>query len=516
VSSLLDNRRARSHTTIGHSSALVNLLVGALAVVLGLAGGAAVAFGPIWAGFVALAALALGYAILVNTNVGMAMVVLVATVLPFGTLPFKALLTPNFLELALLALLAVWLLRLLVRPEQPLILTSLGLPLIGFLGITLFAFILGSNGHPDSLTLHNYFKFVLAMLFFFSVVNCVRTPEQARWALRLLIVGGALSALIGLVLYAMRDRTALQILTALGRIGYPTTGRVLRYVEDDPNGVERAIGFAVDPNSFGGMLALIGALTISQAVCERPLLPRRLLYLMAGALALATFLTQSRGALGGLVAGTLYVALMRYRKLLWPVVGAAALALLLYLEFGVGARFVGRVTAGVQFADQANQMRLNEYQNALKIIERYPIFGIGFGSQGPDIDLGVGVSSIYLALAERTGLVGLFAFLGLMAAFFTRSLRAVRAAFAAPCGTERGAALLSLQAAIVAALAVGLLDHYFFNIEFSHMVALFWGCVGLALAIETIDQGPKTKDETVDSNLGLSSLVFRPPPEGEH
>ena len=38
-------------------------------------------------------------------------------------------------------------------------------------------------------------------------------------------------------------------------------------------------------------------------------------------------------------------------------------------------------------------------------------------------------------------------------------------------------------AAIVAALAVGLADHYFFNIEFSHMVALFWGAIGLALFV---------------------------------
>ena len=187
---------------------------------------------------------------------------------------------------------------------------------------------------------------------------------------------------------------------------------MLRYVEDDPNGVERAIGFAVDPNSFGGMLALIGALTLTQAVAERPILPRRLLYAMTGALALATFLTQSRGALGGLVAGALYIALLRYRKLLWPVVGAVALAAVLYLVFGIGERFVGRVTAGVQFADQANQMRLAEYRNAVAIIQSYPIFGIGFGL-APELNLTAGVSSIYLALAERIGLVGLFAFLAI-------------------------------------------------------------------------------------------------------
>lgn len=463
------------------------MAVALLALGLGLAAGAAVVFGPIWAGFAALAALALIYLMLLYTNVGLAIVLFVAIVLPFGTLPFKAVVTPNFLELALLGLMMVWLLRLLTHPDDALELTPLGLPLIGFLGVTLFSLILGSNASPDSLTLHNYFKFALAVLFFFSIVNCVRTPAQARLTLRMLLLGGALAALIGLVLYALPNATALRLLVSLGRIGYPTSGRVLRFVEDDPNGVERAIGLAVDPNSFGGMLALIGAFAVAQAFAERPLLARRWqLYGIAGLIALVVLLTQSRGALGGLAAGALYVAALRYRRLWWPVVGAVALALILYLAFGVGERFVTRVTEGVQFRDQANQMRLDEYRNAIEIIRRYPVFGIGFGRSGPDIDLGVGVSSIYLALAERVGLVGLAWFLGLIAAFFARSLPAMRKAFA-QLEYERGAALLGLQAAVVAALAVGLLDHYFFNIEFSHMVALFWGAIGLALVCERAD-----------------------------
>jgi O-antigen ligase len=480
-------------------------MVGLLAAVIGLAGGAAVAFGPIWAGFVALAALAVAYAMLRDTMVGLGLVVLVATTLPFGTLPFKAVITPNFLELALIALMAIWLLRLLLRPEETLEVTSLGLPIVGFLGITLFSFILGSNGSPDSLTLHNYFKFVLAVLFFFSVANCVRTPEQARLAIRLLLITGAVSALIGLLLFAAPDRTALRMLVTLGRIGYPTSGRVLRYVEDDTTGVERAIGLAVDPNSFGGMLALVGALAIVQAVAERPLLPRRWMVAMAGLLALVVLLTQSRGALGGLAVGTLYAAVLRYRKLLWPAAAAVVGAVVLYLVFGIGERFVERVTEGVQFADQANQMRLAEFRNAIEIIRNYPIFGIGFG-RAPDLNLVAGVSSIYLAMAERIGLVGLGAFLAIMAAFFSRGIRAARAAFAGD-EQQRGAALLSLQAAVAAALAVGLLDHYFFNIEFSHMVALLWGTVGLALVVEKGDQRLKTEDQNHDLVRGPWSSV---------
>ncbi|HEU5015645.1 MAG TPA: O-antigen ligase family protein [Roseiflexaceae bacterium] len=460
------------------------ILVAAGAVLLGVAGGAAVAFGPYWAAFAALVALAFGYALLVNTSLGLATVIGIATILPFGTLPFKALITPNFLELALIALLGVWLLRLLLRHDESLYLTPLGLPIAGFIGLTLFSFIIGSNGSPDTLTLHNYFKFVLAVLFFFSVVNCVRTREQARQVFRMLIIGGAISAVIGLVLYFMNDAAALRLLTSLGRIGYPTSGRVLRYIEDNTSGVERAIGLAVDPNSFGGMLALVGALAATQVVSERPILPRKLLALLSGVILLALFLTYSRAALGGMVVAAMYVATLRYRRLWWLILAAGVVAVLLFVGLGVGEQFVQRVTEGIQFRDEANQMRLAEFQNAINIIKAYPFFGIGFG-QAPELDLVAGVSNIYLAIAQRTGLIGLAAFLSIMGLFYARTWQMLRAATARR-DEELSAWIVSLQAGMAAALAVGLLDHYFFNIEFSHMVALFWGCIGLAMALDKV------------------------------
>jgi hypothetical protein len=41
--------------------------------------------------------------------------------------------------------------------------------------------------------------------------------------------------------------------------------------------------------------------------------------------------------------------------------------------------------------------------------------------------------------------------------------------------------LLGATAAVAAALVEGVADHPFFNIEYSHMVALFWLCVALGL-----------------------------------
>jgi hypothetical protein len=48
---------------------------------------------------------------------------------------------------------------------------------------------------------------------------------------------------------------------------------------------------------------------------------------------------------------------------------------------------------------------------------------------------------------------------------------------------ERSELLLSFQAAFVACLTVGLVDHYFFNPQFPQMAALFWTIAGALTAL---------------------------------
>ncbi|GAB4440705.1 MAG: O-antigen ligase family protein [Chloroflexi bacterium OHK40] len=457
-------------------------LAAALALAAGGVVGGAAAFGPIYA-VAGIAALLAGLAMLLSTEIGLLVVFTIITCLPFAALPFKAIITPNFLTIALVVLLGVWCLRLLARPDAyDLRITPLGLPILGFLGLTFFSLYLGARGLPDPSTLHNYAKFVLGVLLYFSVVNCVRERWQARLVLRGLILSGGLAALVALLLWAMNDALALRLLVSLGRLGYPTSGRVLRYVEDDPNGLERAIGLSVDPNSFGGMLALVLALAAAQLVAQRPLLRRWLLGCIVGAMALALLLTFSRAALFGSMIAAAYLATVRYHRLWWVMLGAGVLGAVLLMGLGFAGAFVERVVSGVQFEDQAQQMRLAEFQNAIAIIRRYPVFGIGFG-QAPDLDLTAGVSNIYLAIAQRMGLVGLGAFLGILAAWFVRSIRSLPA-----LDEERTSWMLGCQAGLVAALAVGLADHYFFNIEFSHMGALLWGVAGLGVAIADLPE----------------------------
>jgi O-antigen ligase len=372
-------------------------------------------------------------------------------------------------------------LHLLTTPHYRLNLTSYAPIVFGYIGFTLFALFLGARGLPDMTTLHNYVKFLLGILLMFAVLDGVQDDVDVQWALRLLLIGGAVSACIGLVLYVIPATLSEQLLVQFGRFGYPTSGRILRYVEDDTSGLMRAIGLSVDPNSYGGMLAVIGAIAATQTIVAQPVLPRKWMIPISAIVVLVLFLTFSRAALGGLMIAAIYVATVRYRRLWGWIVAAGIFATILIVFVGIGEQFVTRIVQGVQFQDRANQMRLAEFDNAIAVIQAYPFFGIGFGT-APDIDLVAGVSNIYLAIAQRLGLIGLVIFVGMMLNLFVRSWQSLQQAIALQ-DEVHASWLIGLQAGIVAALAVGMLDHYFFNIEFSHMTALLWCTIGLQLAV---------------------------------
>ena len=120
---------------------------------------------------------------------------------------------------------------------------------------------------------------------------------------------------------------------------------------------------------------------------------------------LALLMTQSRAALYGAALGVLVLALARYRWLLGPL----ALMAVGVLTVGRGSGIVTRFLAGLHGQDAATQLRFREFENALQLIRDYPVFGVGFGD-APRIDLQTGVSSVYLTVAERSGLIGLALF----------------------------------------------------------------------------------------------------------
>ncbi|MGD2078665.1 MAG: O-antigen ligase family protein, partial [Chloroflexota bacterium] len=282
------------------------------------------------------------------------------------------------------------------------------------------------------------------------------------------------------------DLTANDILNVLQRVGYPG-GSVIRYIEENPELAERAIGTSVDPNALGGLLLMIGALGAPQLLAKRPVLPRIWILVAEGLVFLALVLTFSRGAMVGLAAGLGFVALARYRRLIPYLLGGAILFLLLPVSQGYLERFV----EGVQGQDLATQMRFGEYRDALALIARYPLFGVGFAGS-PDIDLYLGVANVYLTIGQQMGALGLAAFAAVIGTVFGYGYFN-RDSFK---GNERLDPIwLGLHAAVIGGLVVGIFDHYLFNIDFHHAVTAFWLLLGLAVAATRVGSRLATDED---------------------
>ena len=424
-----------------------------------------------------VAALALALWALSDLQIGLWGAIAIIALLPFGALPVDIGLTPTFLDLAMGGALAVYLLQWMTGRRRQFNLTPAHGPLVVFAALVVFSFVAGLNNGPlTPYLLRHFAEFLLSLGFAVVVVDYADTPAKLnRLALGVLVAGAAAAAL-GVALYLLPDEAANQALNAPRVFGYPT-GAVLRYIEDNPENAQRAISTSVDPNVLGGLLAMVGALAAPQVFAPQPLFGRRWRWAWIAAfavIAVCLLLTFSRGAMLGLALAGVMLALARYRRLAWLLLAAAVLVALLPATREYAVHFV----EGVRGEDLATQMRFGEYRDALTLIGRYPWIGVGFAG-APDLDIYLGVANAYLTIASETGFVGLAAFLLVLAAIFGWACGARRLARQAP---ELEPQWLGLHAGLIAALVVGLFDHYFFNLDFQPAGTIFWLFAGMALA----------------------------------
>jgi len=433
-------------------------------------------FGPLVAG-AGLAGVFLGLWILRNIEVAYWSVLSVICLLPFASFPFEVGFTPTLLDAALGALFLVWALQIATSSQHDFVGTSLGSPIALFMLLSAGAFVLGLGHAPlTSYDLRHFGELLLSVALFFLVVNTVRDRRRLQHIVQALIVCAFAAAAIGVVLYVIADQVsedlAVRALSALGRLGYPTGPGVLRYVRDDPELPMRATSTSIDPNVLGSLLNLALGVAVPQLFAPKPTIRRRYLVPMLGVMALCMGLTRSRSALVGTGIALSLVAALRYRKL-WLILGATLLLLLLLPQT---QDYVAHFVAGIKVEDLATQMRMGEYKDAFILIRRHPWLGVGF-SASPDIDTYIGVSNVYLLIAEQMGLVGLTSFLVVVIVFLVRFWRYRGAALSDP---EAEPLWWGLHAGIIGALVGGIFDHYFFNADFHHSVTLFWLVIGLA------------------------------------
>lgn len=455
------------------------VLVAVLLAAFAIFGGLVLAFGGPLVALALVIAVVAGSVVLRDINIGFWGIIAVICLLPFATLPVDIGLTPTFLDLALAAFVGVWLLRLVTGRQRRIITSPVTLPLLIFLIVAVFAFIFGLQNGPFTPTLARKFaELLLSIGLVIVIVDYCRSWQTLEIGIKVVLLGGAATSLLAIGLWLLPDDTANQILNLLTRVGYPG-GWVIRYIEENPALSERAIGTSIDPNAFGGVLVLIGALAVPQFFAKRPLFRRSVTLSILGLIFIALLLTFSRGAFLALAAAVFFLALTRYRKLF--IYGALVLALIVVLPWT--QEYVVRLVQGLSFfnfaeTDLASQMRLGEFRDAWSLIQRYPLFGVGFAGS-PDIDLYLGVANVYLSIGQQMGLLGLAAFAAIFVTLFGEAWLKRAPILANP---QVEPVWLGLFAAVIAGLAAGLFDHYLFNTEFHHTVTVFWLMVGLAAA----------------------------------
>jgi O-antigen ligase len=424
----------------------------------------------------ALLGVAFLVAILREIRVAIFGFVFVATLLPFAVIPVSlGVVKPTLVDLCLGSALLVWALRLLADRREGLRSSGVDLPVLLFIGVALTAFVLGTAYQTTSSDARLFLEYLDSIVLFFVVVNWIRDAGTLRRLIGGLVGGGVGAAVLAIWLYDLPAATATRYLASLSRIGYPDTG-ILQYIAGTQ--IQRAIGTSTDPNTLGATLMICGTLAVGLLILART---RSQQMVLLGGLALivgALLLTYSRGSLIGFLAGCAVIATFRYRRL-WLIAGLLLLALALSGELA-RSNFVSHLQSGIEVQDQAAAMRLGEYKDAFRLIQEYPVFGVGFGS-APNVDLYIGVSSIYLMIAENVGLVGLAVWLWAMGSIVVKGLRNL--ARGADEVTTLGIAALG---ALVSVLVAGLFDHHFVDIHFPHVVALVWLVAGLVVVAADI------------------------------
>jgi polysaccharide biosynthesis protein PslJ len=474
----------------------VLLLVFAFVAIVGAAGlgWIAVEFGVV-VGVGLLVAICVVIAVLSDVRAGLWTALVISILLPFAVVPVRVGVTLTALEAVSLVLIGVWLARTLLYRDHLLPSSFHAAAIVLFMTVTLFAFLLGVGRGYTTQTYHDYAKFLMAIALVFIVWTSVRSIADHRRFLNVFLLAGSASALIGLIFQVVGPGFAERMLARLIPLGYPDT-RIVRFIEDDPGRAMRLVSTSVDPNSAGGMLAIVFIIGAVQLISRQPLIARWICLTAVPLTGLALLLTYSRGAWLGAAAGLAIVGILRYRWL----IPAGVVALGGLMTLGFGAAFIERLWLGFTLQDPATVLRLREYQNAIAIIREYPLFGVGFGD-APSIELQTGVSSVYLTIGQQAGLLGLIAFL---LAVCAAGVAGLRWWFRRQQSVE-GDLMLTFLAVLGGIITIGVFDHYFFNIQFPHMAAMLWIVIGLILAIgQPIYSGKNDSAATLET-LGTVS-----------
>jgi O-Antigen ligase len=363
--------------------------------------------------------------------------------LPFELDPYR---------LVVAGLLVVWLLSALSQEEMRLRSSGLVGPLLIF-GLAV-AGSLAANLHRVSAYETNVVKLLSVLvgyfLVFFLLVNVLRTRQSCESALRVLVLGGAILAVLAIV----ERKTGWSPFTDLNHY-IPFIQPSANDQLDATGAVDvergfRAVGSAEHPIALGALLAMLAPIAAALAVVRRQAIWLACLLLIV----MGSFASNSRTPVLMLFAWALMFTILRWKdaKRFVPFALVAFAMIHLVMPGALGAlrsTFDPSRILAEQSARPDSRLaagRIADLGPSFEEFRQKPVFGYGFGtriSTGPEANTRL-LDNQWLGTLLDTGLVGVIGFGWLLGRYIVRMSSASRST------GEDGIVLAALASAVFA------------------------------------------------------------------
>ncbi len=412
------------------------------------------------AAFIAVAALFALCAIILSDYERATYVLGAYSIIDFILRTFSASLGGIWDELLLILFIALWILKwILYRKEEGFKMTPLDLPV--FIFITAMVFVLIVNSPDFSISFEGFRATVQYILWYFVVIQLLRTEKGAR----------NLCIFFTLVCFVLALHGVYQYI-----IGAEMPAG---WVDSKEEGVRtRVYSVLGSPNAFGSLMTLAAPVAVSFVFSMKRIKSKVFFAFVSFVMMLSLLFTFSRGAwIGFMIAVFIYVLIKDKRFLVPIAVGAVFLI-----------AFVPSVSSRITYMLSSEYIesslrggRLVRWLTGIELVKANPFVGVGHGHFGGAVAMNHGLSYIvginvqktfymdnyFLKTAVETGLLGLSAFVVLIYQLIVNCIRTIRITSDKP--------LKELETGIFAGL-IGVICHNFVEniFEVPVMTSCFW------------------------------------------
>jgi putative inorganic carbon (HCO3(-)) transporter len=308
------------------------------------------------------------------------------------------------------------------------------------------------------------------ILFYFILVNTIKTRQQLYALVALLVVSSTLTSLYGL--YQLKT------------VGATSEAWVDTTLFGD---IKARVGSTFDnPNVLGEYLVLIIPIAIAMLWGQKGWFSRLVTLGLTAIMLGCLVYTYSRGAYIGLILAFAIFAVLRDRRfIILGVVG------LLVLPFVLPASVINRFTSIGNLSDTSSSYRISVWLGSLKVVKDYWPSGIGLGLEPfkliyPKYSLNAAYAhhshNIYIQLLIETGIAGFTMFFAMIIVYYKTLL----AGFYKTKDKFISTFMIAIASGMAGYLAQGMVENLWYNnkVLLTFWVMLAFGMIAKALITE--------------------------------